>query len=162
MLYLLDANVLIRAHEDYYPIDRIPQFWEWLVSMGKNGTVKIPHEIYSEIEVSRGMLHDWLVDKGNSTYLLLDQQTIPADANKIVEIGYGKNLNESEIDQIANDPFLVAYALRDLENTTIVTKEVSAPSKQRANRKIPDVCKQFDIHCINDFSFYRELEFKIV
>ncbi len=27
-LYLVDANVLIRAHEDYYPLDRIPQFWD--------------------------------------------------------------------------------------------------------------------------------------
>lgn len=34
MLYLLDANVLIRAHSDYYPIDRIPQFWEWLIREG--------------------------------------------------------------------------------------------------------------------------------
>lgn len=30
MLCLLDANVLIGAHNDYYPIDRMPQFWEWL------------------------------------------------------------------------------------------------------------------------------------
>ena len=30
MLYLIDANVLIRAHEDYYALDRVPQFWEWL------------------------------------------------------------------------------------------------------------------------------------
>ena len=30
VLFLIDANVLIRAHEDYYPIDRVPQFWRWL------------------------------------------------------------------------------------------------------------------------------------
>ena len=48
-LYLLDANVLIRAHEDYYPIDRIPQFWTWLLSMASNGTVKMSVQIYDEI-----------------------------------------------------------------------------------------------------------------
>ena len=32
-LYLLDANVLIRAHEDYYPVDRIPPFWTWLIDI---------------------------------------------------------------------------------------------------------------------------------
>ena len=27
MLYLLDANVLITAHNLYYPIDAVPEFW---------------------------------------------------------------------------------------------------------------------------------------
>lgn len=58
MVYLLDANVLIRAHEDYYPIDRIPQFWAWLASLGGAGTAKIPFEIYGEIAISTGPLHD--------------------------------------------------------------------------------------------------------
>jgi hypothetical protein len=35
-LYLLDANVLIPAHEDYYTIDRIPHFWEWLLEMASD------------------------------------------------------------------------------------------------------------------------------
>ena len=34
-LYLMDANVLIRAHADYYPLDRLPQFWAWLLSNRK-------------------------------------------------------------------------------------------------------------------------------
>ena len=29
----------------------------------------------------------------------------------------------------------------------MVTFEVSAPNKQRADRKIPDVCNDFDIDC---------------
>jgi len=37
MLYLLDANVLIDANRDYYPIARIPEFWEWLVYHGEEG-----------------------------------------------------------------------------------------------------------------------------
>ncbi|MCY4508918.1 MAG: DUF4411 family protein [Acidobacteria bacterium] len=31
MLYLLDANVLIDAHRDYYPLGRVPEFWDWLI-----------------------------------------------------------------------------------------------------------------------------------
>ena len=30
MLYLLDANVLITANNLYYPIDSVPEYWEWL------------------------------------------------------------------------------------------------------------------------------------
>jgi len=31
LLYLLDANVLIAANRDYYPLGRVPEFWDWLV-----------------------------------------------------------------------------------------------------------------------------------
>lgn len=37
MLYLLDANVLIDANRDYYPISRVPEFWDWLVHLGHRG-----------------------------------------------------------------------------------------------------------------------------
>ena len=55
-LPLLDANVLIDAHQDYYPLDRIRPFWTWLVEMGIAGSIKVPAEIYDEIAPNRGML----------------------------------------------------------------------------------------------------------
>lgn len=161
MLYLLDANVLIRAHEDYYPIDRIPQFWTWLGGLGTNGIVKVPYEIYTEITVSTGPLHDWLTDASVSKAMLLDMTTDPKDLNQVLTKGYAPDLNDSEIEEIGQDPFLIAYALRKSGETTVVTKEVSAPSKQRANRRVPDVCATFGIRSINDFEFLRELDFKI-
>ncbi|MDE0019943.1 MAG: DUF4411 family protein [Candidatus Poribacteria bacterium] len=33
MQYLLDANVLIDAKRDYYPMTRVPDFWEWLLEL---------------------------------------------------------------------------------------------------------------------------------
>ncbi len=55
---------------------------------------------------------------------------------------------------------LLEAALSCGAGVTVITKEVSAPSKQRANRKVPDVCKVMGVRCINDFVFYRELNFK--
>ena len=49
MLYLLDANVLIDANRDYYPISRIPEFWDWLVDRALKLLTKIPLEMYEEI-----------------------------------------------------------------------------------------------------------------
>jgi len=40
MLYLLDANTLIDAKRDYYPIDRVPEFWSWLIFQGQQGINK--------------------------------------------------------------------------------------------------------------------------
>ena len=42
MLYLLDTNVLIDAHHKFYPIDRIPEFWTWLLIYAQQQQVKIP------------------------------------------------------------------------------------------------------------------------
>jgi hypothetical protein len=162
MLYLLDANVLIRAHEDYYPIDRIPQFWEWLASAARSGIVKVPYEIYGEIAVSTGALHDWLTDSANAKTMVLDQKIDPALLNKALAEGYAADLDDGEIEEIGNDPFLIGYALVNPTAITVVTKEVSKPSKQRANRKVPDVCREFGIRSINDFELYRELNFKII
>ena len=55
MLYLLDANVLIQAHEEYYPLDRIPQFWAWLVEEAVAGHVKMPFEIHNKIADLTGL-----------------------------------------------------------------------------------------------------------
>lgn len=48
MLYLLDANTLIDAKRDYYAIDRVPEFWSWLIHQGQRGRIKIPVEVYEE------------------------------------------------------------------------------------------------------------------
>jgi hypothetical protein len=102
-----------------------------------------------------------LTDSAIGKVMVLDQQIDPAHLNQVLTAGYAPDLNDSEIEEIGQDPFLIAYALPTPADTTIVTKEVSASSKQRANRRVPDVCKRFGIRSINDFEFYRELDFKI-
>ena len=42
----------------------------------------------------------------------------------------------------------------------VVTKEISKPSKQRGNRKVPDVCTTLGQAWIKDFDLYRILGFK--
>ena len=62
MLYLLDANVLIDANRDYYPLGRVPEFWDWLVYCGARYRTKIPVEMYEEILAKDDDLTDWLKD----------------------------------------------------------------------------------------------------
>ncbi len=49
MVYFLAANVLIDANRDYYPITRIPEFWDWLVERAFKQQTKIPLEMHEEI-----------------------------------------------------------------------------------------------------------------
>ena len=49
-MHLIDANVLITAHNTYYNIEQVPEFWDWVRHMGEAGEIKMPLEIYDEIK----------------------------------------------------------------------------------------------------------------
>ena len=66
---------------------------------------------------------------------------------------------DDELKTIGRDPFLISYALRELQDRCIVTTESSKPSRQGANRHIPDVCKDFNIRCINNFQMIKAMDF---
>ena len=63
MLYLLDADTLIKADNTYYPLGRFPIFWQWLQHNGGVGTIKIPSEQFDEVIVGNGDLVDWLNER---------------------------------------------------------------------------------------------------
>jgi len=158
VLYLIDSNVLIQAHEDYYPLDRVPQFWDWLLSVGEAGQAKMPFEIHGEIATAEGALKDWICTEEAKKKLILEEEVDQSTVEKVLEEGYGKNLTDSDLEKIGQDAFLVAYALAGTDRV-VVTKEVSRPKAQRGNRKVPDVCDQFKIRWMRDFDFYRALNF---
>ena len=158
MLYLIDANVLIRAHEDYYPLDRVPQFWTWLEHEALVGNIKMPFEIHNEIAVSRGPLREWICRQDIKDSLILDEEVNAELVERVLTDGYGDDLTDSDLEKIGRDPFLIAYALT-MEERVVVTKETPKPSAQRANRKIPDVCDTLNVQWMRDFDLYRVLKF---
>ena len=158
MLFLIDANVLIRAHEDYYPVDRVPQFWRWLEQEARANRIKMPLEIYSEIADSKGPLRDWICGPEVKKALVLDEEVDQDRLDEGLTEGYGADLTEVDLEKIGSDAFLIAYALAERDRV-VVTKETSRPKKTRGNRKIPDVCETLDVECIHDFELYRRLDF---
>ena len=158
MLYLIDANALIRAHEDYYPLDRVPQFWTWLEREALAGRIKMPLEIHNEIAISRGPLRDWICERHIRQALVLDEEANAELVDRVLTEGYGEDLTDSDLEKIGEDAFLIAYALAE-EDRVVVTKETSKPSKQRANRKVPDVCNTLQVKWMTDFDLYRVLAF---
>ena len=158
-MYLLDADVLIFAHNNYYPVDRIPQFWDWLLLRAKENLIKLPLEINYEIVVSNDLLSQWV--KTESKTILLDEEVDRSLFNEVLTIGYGLNLTDTDLKKISNDVFLITYAYKHKDDRIVVTREVSKPKKQKGNRKIPDVCKELGIQVINDIQLYHDLDFRI-
>ena len=73
---------------------------------------------------------------------------------------YGENLTEMDIKKVGADPFLIASALEYPECRIVVTHEVSQPSKEGANRKVPDICDQLDVKWMSTIDFIKKLNFK--
>ncbi len=160
MLHLFDANVLITASNMYYPLDGVPEFWEWINHQAMNGHIKLPVEMLDEILAGskrEDPLLDWMT--ANKDVLLLKEKVDPSLVNKVVTEGYAPDLTDDELIEVGQDPFLIAYALARTADRCVVTVEVGAPGKKRQNRKIPDVCKHFGVNCQNPFQIYRSLGF---
>ncbi len=158
MLYLLDANILIDANRYYYPIDRVPEFWDWLLNLGNRGLVKIPQEIYGEVTAGNDALAKWL--RQNAAVMLLSEEVLPQLVMQVINEGYAPDLSDYELEKIGQDPYLIAYALANRGNRIVVSNEGSRPSKARANRHIPDVCQDFNIRVVNVFRLIQELDFR--
>ncbi len=162
VLYLLDANVFIDAERNYYSLNRVPEFWDWLIHMAEIGKIKTPKEIYDEVTAGRVVpgkdaLADWM--KENKNVLVLDEFAPFELISKVLERGYVSDLNDEEIEKIGRDPFLIAHALSDVKHRCVVTTEQSKPRRIRANRHIPDVCDDLGVACVNTFELIRRLNF---
>lgn len=159
MLYLLDADTLIRADSTYYPLQRFPVFWDWLRYNGTAGMVKVPLEQYEEVVAGHGDLVDWLKDDETKKALLLDEEADPALVAEVTAEGYAPDLDEAELEKVGRDPFLIAYGYAAVGERYVVTFEVSAPRKTRANRKVPDVCGALGVQCRTLFNMIEALDF---
>ncbi len=87
MLYLLDANVLITANRYYYEIDRIPQFWDWILHHASNDSIKIPTKVIDEVLRGTDKLSQWV--KSNRGILELDEEVDARDWSETLTMGYG-------------------------------------------------------------------------
>lgn len=163
MLYLLDANVLIDAHNKYYASDMVPEFWDWLLHCAATGAIAMPLEIFEEVrggaDAKKDLLNEWLC-RDEIAELLVLQEEIDTGVLAIVMAAYAPDLNDHEIEQVGRDPFLITYGRVQTAGRCVVSNEVSKPSKQRANKKVPDVCRNIGVQCCDTFAMLRQLGFR--
>jgi hypothetical protein len=162
-LYLLDANVLISAHNTYYAIEMVPDFWSWLLHQADEGRLAMPRETFEEVrggaDATRDSLNEWMCRADVERALVL-QEDVDENALRRVMAAYALDLNDSEVEQIARDPFLISYGMVDIDIRVVVTNEVSRPGKLRANQKVPDICRKVGVECCNTIGMLRALGFK--
>jgi len=154
-MFLLDSNVFIFAKRDYYPLDRVPEYWYWLLHQAEIDNIKIPRQIFDELQGHDDELQAWL--KENEDTMVLAGDGLDARVGEVLAC-YCDDITEAELESLGADPFLIATGL--LNGCDIVSKEGSKPAAQRANKKVPDICRALGVRCITDHALIRELDFR--
>ncbi len=106
MLHLFDANVLITASNMYYPLDAVPEFWEWIDHQATNGRIKLPVEVLEEILAGRKKedpLLDWMT--AHKDVPRLKERVDPSLVNKVVTVEVsspGKKRQNRKVPDVCN------------------------------------------------------------
>ena len=158
-IYCLDANVLIQAWQKYYSPDICPEYWELLNNFGESGKLFIPALVHEEITRTEDELSNWL--KLSKIPIRPITESVTKCLNKIYSTNPNhKYLVDSVKGRSLADPWVIAHAID--ERAIVVTKEekVTASNKKKNKIKIPDVCENMNVNCINDFQLIRKLGIK--
>lgn len=152
--YCLDANVLIEAWQKYYSPKFCPDYWKILDDLGYDKRIFLPQNVFEEITKTEDDLTAWIRQSRIPIY------KIDGSVTECLQIIFAVNethkyLVDNTRQRSLADPWVIAHAMK--ENACVVTKEekITAPNSTRI--KIPNVCENMQIRCINDFQLVEEL-----
>ncbi len=152
--YCLDTNILIQAWQKYYSPKFCTEYWQVLNQLGESGKIFIPEEVRDEILKTDDDLSKWL--KGCVIPISKTNQSVTENLSKI----YANNpLHKYLVDNTKArslaDPWVIAHAIT--ANATVVTQEAKVTTVSSKRIKIPNVCENMNVRCINDFRMIEEL-----
>jgi len=132
-MYVVDADILIRAKNTYFQFERVPPFWTWLAHHAEAGRIFIPNETWVKIgdktPDQRDELALWAIE--HKDVLVPEDRSYDALFGKVFS-NYawpdGQNTTEADPITIGDDYALIACALHN--GFSVVTNEVC---KRRSN-----------------------------
>jgi hypothetical protein len=155
MKYSIDSCTLIVARRDIFPVDIVPAFWDKLNEAITAGDIRATELVADELEAKEGdedELYRWTQDQ-QGLYVPIDEP-IQKEVKSILKRHPG--LVNIKKNKSGADPFVVALAR--INGCAVVTQEVK--SGPGGAPKIPNVCADLDVECINLLTLCRRQEWK--
>lgn len=160
-VYVVDSNFFIQAHRFNYPLDIVPSFWSKVKQLAVDGKIISIDKVKKEIYDHQDDLKQWCEDNLPGDFFK-DTQGIVKSYSQVVMWANSKSVHYSPtalaefLDADEADAWLVAFALADKANLTIVTHEKSQPEIKR-KIKIPEACLSFNIAFVDTIEMLRQL-----
>ncbi|WP_380181638.1 DUF4411 family protein [Kalamiella sp. sgz302252] len=160
MRYLLDANTYIQAKNQYYGMDICPAYWDWLDLQFQQGMIASVDMIGRELKEGDDELANWVKARPGH-FVSNDDATTQQVFTQIVQAVMSGNYNAGHRDSFLAkaDPWIIAKAKS--AGAIVVTHE-SYASFNTKKVKIPNICQQFGVSCLNTFQFLRQLNARFV
>lgn len=162
--FVLDANVFIEAHRNYYSFEFCPAFWDCLTQHFHNANLLSIDKVRAELlDISKleheepDTLYHWTLASPTGMFVSSSDQALADAYNEIIAwVSSRSQFFEGAKEDFAAkaDGWLVAYA--HVHGRTLVTQEVPDPRiKKRV--PIPNVCQRFNVPYLNTFDMLRKL-----
>ncbi len=157
MIYVLDTNVLSSAFK-IIKIESFPAFWYSLEKLINDNLIISTREVYRELEnffikkdkSDNDVVTVWLL--GHKNIFLTPSQEVCSVVARIFENKHYKQIIKKDnilTGKPEADPFVIAQA--KIIHGTVVTNEVYKDNAA----KIPNICKDFGVKCIDADEFYK-------
>lgn len=161
--YLIDTNIFIESAYRFYAFDICPGFWEFLNKCARLDSVKSIDKVYKEITSDNLKLQDFKEQLNNRGFFLSIENNIRAESYaEVTQALRAMQYKRLAIDNFSKgaDYFLVALAYQ--ESYTIVTHEAKSGNNAKNTIKIPNVCEQLGIKCIDIAEFLRREQARFI
>ncbi|MCE9679203.1 DUF4411 family protein [Shewanella sp. AS1] len=156
MKYLLDANTYIQAKNQYYGMDICPAYWDWLDKQFANGIVGSIAMIGRELKDGNDDLAEW-VKLRPGHFMSNDDSATQAVFAQIVSQVMAGSYNQANRDNFLakGDPWIIAKA-KVLDATVVSHESLIVEGTKKV--KVPNICAEFSVPCIDTFTLLRELQ----
>ncbi len=160
--YLIDTNIFIESAYRFYAFDICPGFWEFLGKCSESDSIKSISKVYDELTSDNSNLQDFKEKLQKAEFFLSIENISLESYEKISQTLQTMQYTQRAIQDFSSgaDYFLVALAYQ--EAYTIVTHEAKSGNNARNTIKIPNVCEQLRINCIDIAEFLRNKQARFV
>lgn len=161
--YLLDTNFFLDSSLRYYQNNFFPDFWRWIKYSAQKPSIKTIRKVKEELNKKDDFVSGFIKELPKNFFI--NEKEYLAYYGEVIQKSASMEFNQLAKEKFAEenraDAWLIAVALSD--NFTIVSNEKIPDKKEKKNIKIPRMCKELKIQCIDIFDFIKEqnVEFSI-
>ena len=157
--FVLDANVFITAHQQYYRFDVCPGFWDALVRQHEAQRACSIDKVRDELFELNDELTRWAKRKALESFFkgTADKAVIDAFRQMVNWVQSQDQFTSEAKAEFASvaDGWVVAYAMAN-DLTVVTLEEYAADVKRKV--PIPNICLEFKVPYVNTFEMLEAMK----
>jgi hypothetical protein len=151
--FSFDTSAILDAWVRHYPPDVFPTIWSHMDDSAKSGEIVIVEEVFRELGKKDDTAFKWV--KAREAMIAPIDGEIQKHLTEIMSKYH--RLVDSRKNRSGGDPWVIALART--RGLTVVTAEKGTGNL--AKPKIPDVCNDLGITCIEVVEFFRRQKWRL-